>query len=195
MLNEPGSRSPYCSFIRYWQTLPGGSSGAVDCHYGRHLVIPKWKTGGCQRAQCWPLLVERAQWWLQIIWFNLFLGIKLAFRIGHFAVPSRRLHSRIKLENCSFGRLRRMHNADLYPFDCHCCGLKEPWHCLSVWLWLFFRVHWEEKWSWNPWWLSLEVLVWLVGVNMVVICLIVAVAHGYLRHESLGVDEAVRSGC
>lgn len=52
---------------------------------------------------------------------------------------------RIKLENCSFGRLRRMHNADLYPFDCHRCGLKEPWHCLSVWSWLILKVHWEEN--------------------------------------------------
>lgn len=183
MLNEPGSRSPYCSFIRYWQTLPGRSSGAVDCHDGRHLVIPNGRLVGVRGPSvdlCWLNVHSggfKSSGWI-------FFGIKLAFQIGHFAVPSRRLHSRIKLENCSFGRLRRMHNADLYPFDCHCCGLKEPWHCLSVWLWLFFRVHWEEKWSWNPWWLSLEVLVWLVGVNMVVICLIVAVAHDYLRHES-----------
>lgn len=105
----------------------------------------KWKNGGCQRVWCWPLLVERAQQWFQIIWFNLFFGIKLALRIVHFAVASRRPRSRIKLENCSFGRLRCMHNTDLYPFDCHCCGLKEPWHCLSVWSWLILKVHWEKN--------------------------------------------------
>lgn len=65
----------------------------------------KWKNGGCQRARCWPLLVECAQRWFQIIWFNLFLGIKLALQIAHFAVASRRPHSHIKLKNCSFGRL------------------------------------------------------------------------------------------
>lgn len=133
-------------FIWCWQTLPGGSSDAVDCHIGRDLVISNGRMVGVRGSGVDLLLVERAQQWFQIIWFNLFWGgIKLVLRIVHFAVASRRLRSHIKLENCSFGRLRRMHNADLYPFDCHRCGLKKPWHCLSVWSWLILKVHWEEN--------------------------------------------------
>ncbi len=153
-----------------------------------------WVSEGPVLTFCW-LNVHSSGF--QIIWFNLFLGggIKLVLRIVHFAVASRRLRSRIKLENCSFGRLRRMHNADLYPFDCHRCGLKEPWHCLSVWSWHILKVHWEE----NK--VGIEVLVLLVRLNMVVICLIVSVAliiwgmnllAGQFRWS---VDEAVYRGC
>lgn len=56
MLNEPGSRSPYCSFIRYWQTLPSGSGDAGDCHGGRRLVIPNGRRVGVRGPSvdlCW----------------------------------------------------------------------------------------------------------------------------------------------
>ncbi len=114
----------------------------------------KWKNGGCQRVRCWPFVgwtctaVVSKSSGLIFFWGGGGGGgggIKLVLRIVHFAVASRRLRSHIKLENCSFGRLRRMHNADLYPFDCHRCGLKEPWHCLSVWSWHILKVHWEEN--------------------------------------------------
>lgn len=172
MLNEPKSRfrtasgvGRFCVFQNQWRSrLP----------WRETFCYSKWKNGVCQRPQCWPLWVERAQLWFQIIWFNLFFFWFKA-SVSDWPFCSSITHSRSKLENCSFGKLRRMYNADLDLFDCHCCGLKEPWHCLSVWLWLIFRVHWEEKWSWNPWWLALEVLVWLVRLTMVVICLIVAV--------------------
>lgn len=37
---------PYCSFIWCWQTLSGGSSGAVDCHGGKDLAIPNGRMVG-----------------------------------------------------------------------------------------------------------------------------------------------------
>lgn len=57
-----------------WQTLPSGSSDAVDCHDRRDLVISNGRMVGVRGSGVDLSLVERAQQWFHIIWFNLFLG-------------------------------------------------------------------------------------------------------------------------